>query len=61
MNKILNLEGIKKLSKKEQRHVIGSARTTISCCGRSKCRISYPGGSFCEPGRCDDFGRCILY
>ncbi|MDH7444037.1 hypothetical protein [Aquimarina sp. 2201CG14-23] len=60
MKKILELKGVQELSKEEQRSVKG-AWGNVSCCGRNKCRISFPGGSFCEPGRCLDWGGCILY
>lgn len=60
MKKILNVTGVQKLSKIEQGSIKG-AGTSISCCGSNKCRISFPGGSFCEPGRCLQWGGCILY
>ncbi len=63
MKKILNLSGVQKLSKQEQRQLKGG-RTSISCCPTGRgCQISFPGGSFCEPGRCNPFGwgGCILY
>ncbi|MGY3795654.1 hypothetical protein [uncultured Aquimarina sp.] len=66
MKKILELSGIQELSKAQQRSIKG-AMTSITCCnpnprgGGNKCRISYPGGSFCEPGRCTNWGGCILY
>lgn len=67
MKRILELEGIQKLSKEQQRSIKG-AMTSITCCNPNprtgtgnKCRISYPGGSFCEPGSCQPWGGCILY
>ncbi|MBG6132636.1 hypothetical protein IWQ47_003861 [Aquimarina sp. EL_43] len=60
MKNILELTGVQKLSKQQQRNIKG-AMASISCCGRNKCRISYAGGSFCEPGRCNRWGQCILY
>ncbi len=60
MKKILNLTGVQKLSR-EQQGAINGSRGYISCCGNNKCRISFPGGSFCEPGRCTQWGGCILY
>ncbi|WP_405206004.1 hypothetical protein [Aquimarina sp. LLG6339-5] len=67
MKKILELTGVQELSKGQQRSIKG-ANTYISCCNPSpingsgnRCRISFPGGSFCEPGRCTSFGGCILY
>ncbi len=62
MKKILSLKGVQELSKEQQRQIKG-AMTSITCCGRNRCRISYAGGSFCEPGRClgGVYNRCILY
>ena len=62
MKKLLDVTGVKTLSKKEQQTIKGMM-TYISCCGGNKCRISYPGGSFCEPGYCDPYawGTCLLY
>ncbi|MDY8135358.1 hypothetical protein [Aquimarina sp. 2201CG5-10] len=63
MKKILNLTGVEKLSREEQSQIKGS-RAWISCCPTGRgCQISFPGGSFCEPGYCDPYrpGRCILY
>ncbi|MBW1298675.1 hypothetical protein [Aquimarina litoralis] len=66
MKKILNLEGIQKLSKSQQRSIKG-AGTIISCCSNNpfgtgnRCRITYGNFSFCEPGRCTGNGGCILY
>ncbi|WP_025739474.1 hypothetical protein [Aquimarina pacifica] len=58
MKKILDLKGVQELSKKQQQRISGSA-TAITCCSRSKCRISFPGGSICEPGDCST-GICRL-
>ncbi len=60
MKNILKLNGVKELSKETQSQLRG-AGSFISCCGGNKCRISFPGGSFCEPGRCLQWGGCILY
>ena len=60
MKKILTIKDVKKLSRTEQKSING-AGTSITCCGNNRCRISYPGGSFCEPGRCLSWGGCILY
>ncbi|AXT53683.1 hypothetical protein D1818_23705 [Aquimarina sp. BL5] len=67
MKKILELKGVQELSKGQQRSIKG-ANTYISCCNPNpingsgnRCRISFPGGSFCEPGRCTGWGGCILY
>ncbi|WP_152537330.1 hypothetical protein [Aquimarina pacifica] len=62
MKKILNLSGVRELSKRQQQQIKGSA-IYISCCGTNQCRITLSSGaSFCEPGRCNRFGSsCILY
>lgn len=60
MKNILELTGVQKLTKQQQRNIKG-AIASISCCGRNKCRISYAGGSFCEPGRCTSNGGCIIF
>ncbi|WP_271768146.1 hypothetical protein [Aquimarina algiphila] len=59
MKKILNLTGVQKLSKEQQGQIKGAIG--IGCCGSNKCRVSFPGGSFCEPGRCLPYGGCIFY
>ncbi|WP_062055206.1 hypothetical protein [Aquimarina longa] len=62
MKKILNLNGIKELSKNEQKQINGSAfygRATCCPSGRG-CLISFGNQSFCEPGYCDRWGRCIF-
>ncbi len=68
MKKILNLTGVQKLSREQQRNVKGSWGPTVRCCNPNprngsgnKCRISFPGGSFCEPGRCTQNGGCIIF
>ncbi|WP_160114084.1 MULTISPECIES: hypothetical protein [Aquimarina] len=58
MKKILNLTGVQKLSKEQQGQIKGAA--FAGCCSPNRCRVSFPGGSFCEPGRCTSFG-CIFY
>ncbi len=63
MKKILELKGVQELSKGAQRSIKG-AMTSITCCPTGRgCQISYPGGSFCEPGRCNPWGwgGCMLY
>ncbi len=64
MKKILELKGIQELTKGQQRSIKG-AWGNVSCCSSGRgCQISFPGGSFCEPGYCDPYGwgnRCILY
>lgn len=53
MKNILKLTGVQKLTRQEQGSIKGAA-TSISCCNTGRgCRISFPGGSFCEPGYCD--------
>ncbi len=61
MKKILELTGVQKLSKEQQQQIKG-AMGNVTCCGNRKCRISFPGGSFCEPGYCQGgiYNRCIL-
>lgn len=61
MKKILNVTGVKTLSKTQQQNIKGAQSRIITCCGRNKCQITWSGGSFCEPGRCLGSGRCILY
>ncbi len=58
MKNILNLAGIQKLNKEEQSKIRGAIFS--GCCSSNKCRVSFPGGEFCEPGRCTNFG-CIFY
>ncbi|RZS93538.1 hypothetical protein [Aquimarina brevivitae] len=64
MKKILDLKGVQTLSRGELKSIKG-AWGSISCCTSGRgCQISFPGGSFCEPGYCDSrwgYGRCILY
>ncbi|WP_281990761.1 hypothetical protein [Aquimarina aggregata] len=68
MKKILKLTGVQELSKTQQKQIKGRIGH-ISCChpnprgGGRDCRISLPGGaSFCEPGRCRQYGGgCIFY
>ncbi|WP_062055203.1 hypothetical protein [Aquimarina longa] len=60
MKKILNLTGVKTLSKQQQQNIKG-ARVPVTCCGRNKCRISFGNETYCEPGHCLSSGYCILY
>ncbi|MEB3347967.1 hypothetical protein U6A24_21005 [Aquimarina gracilis] len=63
MKKILELKGVQKLNREQQQKIKG-AWGNVSCCPSGRgCQISFPGGSFCEPGYCDRYrpGRCILY
>ncbi len=64
MKKILNLTGVQKLSREQQKLIKGAFRYR-GCCSNNECKIGTgipgPFGSFCEPGRCIN-GRCeILY
>lgn len=64
MKSILNLTGVKRLSKEQQSEIKGNSGVYISCCPTGRgCQISFPGGSFCEPGFCnnDIYNSCILY
>ena len=61
MKKILNLKGVQKLNKQEQKSIKGSG-FRISCCPRRNgCLLSFGNQSFCEPGYCNRWGQCILY
>ncbi|AXT59146.1 hypothetical protein D1816_01865 [Aquimarina sp. AD10] len=60
MKKILALKGVEVLSKKQKQQIKGAIG--IGCCPSGRgCLISFPGGSFCEPGRCLPYGGCIFY
>ncbi len=62
MKKILNLEGIQQLSKKEQQNIIGaSGSTDIApyCNGPNTCCERTPNGSWnCGRGECLANGGC---
>ncbi len=58
MKKILELTGVQKLTR-EQQGMIKGARFN-GCCSRNRCRLTWSGGSFCEPGRCRP-GSCLFY
>ena len=58
MKKILELTGVQTLSKAQQRQIKGAMFS--GCCSPNRCRVSWAGGSFCEPGRCSYRG-CIFY
>ncbi len=62
MKKILDLKGIKTLSRNEQQHIKG-AWGRVSCCPTGRgCRLNFGGEIHCEPGYCDSRrGTCILY
>jgi len=62
MKKILNLKGIQKLSKEEQGSIKGAWQGRATCCPSGRgCLISFGNQSFCEPGRCTQWGGCIFY
>ncbi|MDY8135359.1 hypothetical protein [Aquimarina sp. 2201CG5-10] len=61
MKKILNLTGVQKLSKDEQQQIKGAAFRATCCPSGRGCLISFGGQSFCEPGFCDRWGRCIFF
>ncbi|WP_062061237.1 hypothetical protein [Aquimarina longa] len=56
MKKILNLEGIQKLTKDQQKKITGSFYYFSGCCSNSggkKCRIQYPFSlPYCVSGTC---------
>ncbi len=63
MKRILNVTGVKTLSKQEQGKISGAG-----CCGcvqrgRNCCNLN-PGGEFCAPGRCTGIGGsggCLFF
>lgn len=59
MKSVLNLKGVKSLSKKEQGQVFGAARSRCWQSG-SQCCVSTSHGEFCEAGRCNN-GYCLYY
>lgn len=61
MKKILNLKGIQQLSKEAQQEIKGAWGRATCCPSGGGCLISFGNQSFCEPGRCDRWGRCIFY
>ena len=63
MKKILDLTGIKKLTKEEQGTIKGAWRNPTCCPTGRGCLISFGDQSYCETGYCDSYnwGRCILY
>ncbi|WP_378187930.1 hypothetical protein ACE939_05915 [Aquimarina sp. W85] len=60
MKTILNLDGVKNLSKKEQRQVFGAARSRCWQRG-AQCCVSTASGDFCDAGRCNSNGYCLYY
>ncbi len=58
MKKILELTGVQKLSREQQVQIKGARFS--GCCSGNMCRVSWGGGSFCEPGRCSYYG-CVFY
>ncbi|WP_062055205.1 hypothetical protein [Aquimarina longa] len=60
MKKILNLTGVKKLSKETQREIKGAGRPRVYCGGRRRCCIRYSNGhEFCDYGYCRPNGSCM--
>ncbi|PKV51861.1 hypothetical protein ATE84_3961 [Aquimarina sp. MAR_2010_214] len=61
MKSILNLTGVKKLSKEQQQDITGSSMRWPRCCPTGRgCLVTWSGGSFCEPGYCRSNGYCIF-
>ncbi|MDY8135356.1 hypothetical protein [Aquimarina sp. 2201CG5-10] len=57
MKKILDLNGIKKLSREEQKEIKGLAGSRGICCPSGRgCLIA----GYCEPGICYGWGRCAF-
>ncbi|WP_131248807.1 hypothetical protein [Aquimarina atlantica] len=64
MKNILNLAGVRKLSKNQQLHIKGSGPSlppTIKCCSSGDGCTMDNNQSLCIPGRCDRRGGCILF
>ncbi|MDY8135355.1 hypothetical protein [Aquimarina sp. 2201CG5-10] len=59
MKKILNLSGIQKLSKEQQKEITGAARPRVYCGGPRQCCINHGGNEFCDYGYCMPNGNCI--
>ncbi|GAA4273772.1 hypothetical protein U6A24_02455 [Aquimarina gracilis] len=63
MKSILDLKGVKNLSKKEQQNIAGAAGYGCIQRGR-KCCNQNPGGEFCAIGRCTGVGGnggCLFF
>ncbi len=62
LKNILNLEGVKKLNKNEQKSLEGGRTPNGPCFYKNGqcCDTSSPNGVFCEAGRCGQWG-CIWY
>ncbi len=62
MKTILNLKGVKTLSKEEQTGINGSARNTGCTQRGGQCCVNTggPRGVFCDAGRCTRWG-CVWY
>ncbi len=58
MKKILNLTGVKELSKEQQKQVRGASFRATCCPSGSGCLVHWGGQPSCEPGYCDRWGRC---
>jgi len=60
MKKILNLTGIKKLTKEDQQQIKGSSGQPNVYCGPPRmCCVMVYGIEWCDFGYCQDFGRCV--
>ena len=61
MKKILNLEGVQQLNKKEQQDISGSLGLSRPYCGGPRrCCVTTPNGFvFCDYGYCQPNGSCM--
>ncbi len=62
MKNILNLEGVKKLTKKEQERLSGG-RDSFPYCNlsdQSRCCVRRGGREYCDYGQCDGY-RCLYW
>lgn len=60
MKNILNLNGVQKLSKKEQQDIKGSWGHRVYCGGPKRCCFRLPNGAeFCDYGYCQSNVNCI--
>ncbi len=59
MKKILNLQGVQKLSKVEQQEIKGAARPRVYCGGPRRCCVRFGDNEFCDYGYCQPNGSCI--
>lgn len=60
MKKILNLSGIKKLTKEDQQQIKGSTERRFVYCGSPRmCCQMFNEFEFCDFGYCQPNGQCI--